>query len=69
MKNIYHLKQQLTPEQNKVLDEVLFEKENTVIACKILLKQYGDTKRKIKAIEKKLIVLMQQQPENNTTPR
>jgi hypothetical protein len=64
MVKTYLIKQQLTPEQNKVLDEVLFERENTVLAYKILSKQYGDTKRKIKQIEKRLVELMQRQPEN-----
>jgi len=65
----YLIKQQLSPEQNKVLDEVLFQRADTVIAYKILSRQYSETKRKIKAIEKKLIVMMQELGEKDFTPR
>jgi hypothetical protein len=63
------LKQQFSPEQNKVFDEILFERENTVLAYKILLKQYAATKSKIRTIEKKLIDPVQEINETDFTLR
>src|SRR5690348_12049395 len=69
MINIYLLKQQLSPEQNKVLDELLDHRENTLLAYKELQKQYSNTKRNVKTAEKKLIAILPQLPENSFTPR
>src|SRR5437868_4215252 len=69
MINISLLRQLLNPEQIKVLEEVLSQREDTILGYKILQKQYSNTKRNIKAIEKKLIRELQNLPEDSFFPR
>jgi hypothetical protein len=56
MVNIFLIKQSLSPEQIKVLNEVLFERDNTMLAFKIFMKDYLGAKSKIRAIEKSLSI-------------
>jgi hypothetical protein len=69
MININLLKQQLTPEQNKVLEEVFTEREDVLLGYKYLQKKYSGTKGNIKRIEKKLIVMMEQSSADAFTPK
>jgi hypothetical protein len=69
MKNLYSLKPLLSPEQNKVFDEVLRQHEDTVAAYKHLAKSYSSVKSRIRSIEKRLVALMSSLPENDWTPR
>lgn len=58
--NIHFLNQQLDPEQNKLLDEVLHESELTLQRFKKLRQKYSGLKSNVKSIEGKLFVIMQQ---------
>jgi len=68
MLNIQFLKQQLDPDQNKLLDEVLDIRELTFQRFKNLKSKYSGLKNNIKRIEKKLLVVMQQSPEETFVP-
>jgi hypothetical protein len=69
MKNLYSLKPLLSPEQNKVFDDVLLQHENIVLEYKYLAKKYSDVKRNVRVNEKKMVALMGRLPENDWTPR
>jgi len=69
MKNLYLLKQELSPDQAKVFEEIILQWEDTQLAYKHVQKRYSGIKRNIKAIEKRLIVLMDSVPEKDHTPR
>jgi predicted nucleic acid-binding Zn-ribbon protein len=69
MIHIHFLKQQLDPEQNKLLEEVLHERELTLQRFKNLRKKYSGLKSNVKRIEKKLLIIMQQLPEETFIPR
>jgi hypothetical protein len=69
MIKIHILKQRLDPEQNKLLDDVLNERELMLDSFKLLRKKYSGMKNNIKRIEKKLLVAMEQMPEEKFIPQ
>jgi exonuclease VII small subunit len=68
VKNLYAIKLRLAPEQNKVFEDVVMQWEDTIQAYKHLQKKYSGVKKNIKAIEKKLVIMLNDLPEKDFTP-
>jgi len=67
MKDLSRLHIILSPEQFKAIQPVLQEREIILESFKLMKKDYAAVKNKIKSIEKKLAVLMQQAGDNSFT--
>jgi hypothetical protein len=62
------IRQQLTPDQNRVFEEVATQYEDTVEAFNIMRKQYSGVKSRVRAIEKRLVTLLRNMPDRSLTP-